>query len=201
MDQLDSGKAGLVSIVLTGLYFVKKDTLRTLTYFIEHARSELRFAKELLESEKLSNEADSFIREKIEKVMFRKFYGISACAKLRKYLMSFHARHYPKINWTDLRCANLYYSFDGKKIVVSITKWDVFISRFIKIIFSLIFVVGVIAIFSSFALYTFSHIPKSRFYSFIFLGCSLIFSSIIISSSNWSYESARRIRDLLKEGG
>lgn len=196
--QTNTGNIWFAFMVLAIVYVFKKEPFKIFTHFSEQAKSDIRLSKELLESNTLSKETNELIREKIEQFMFKKLYGIRANKKLRNYLVTFQEKNYPTITWKDLKRAYLHYDFDGKKIVVNLSNWDIFVSYMIKISWITIFIISSIIMLSAILLKVFSEINNLKFFSLTLFAISLFISAVLFNSQSWSYESALKIKKLLK---
>jgi hypothetical protein len=197
--QTTSGNIWYALIVLAVVYAFKKEPFKIFAHFNEQAKSDIRLAKELLESNILSKETNDLIREKIEQFMFKKLYGINADKMQRKYLSIFREKNYLSITWKDLKLAKPHYDFDGNKIVVKITIRDKIISFFIKLAWISIATLSITIVIFAVFFKAIEAIDNYNFYTLIFLSWLFAAAACIYKSENWSYESALKIKTLIKD--
>ncbi len=131
--QTNAGNVLLAFAVLIIVYAFKKEPFKIFAHFSEQAKSDIRLAKELLESGILSKEINNQMREKIEQFMFKKLHGISAEKELRNYLIIFQEKNRLLLTWKDLKRAHLHYTFNGQKIVVKLNIFDKIFSYLITV--------------------------------------------------------------------
>ena len=124
---------------------------------IDRRKIRSKKALELIESGMLTEEANSFLREYVEKSSFLMCYGISADAEMRDALIRYRKKHQDDIDWHDLRRAYPRIRLRDGNINVKIGRFDQFAMLFINFAALFFFVSSiflfVISFFEGFPLY------------------------------------------------
>jgi len=181
------------------VYFVlKKEPFRLITYYTDRRDKHHEFARSLLDSNKLSEEANSFLRESLEKTAFFRYYGIRADSRMRSGLIALHERYQDKFTWVHIRRAYPYLRLIEEQIAVEVRwfdhalRWVVTALSFFTGVYSLIAIV--VATITHKGLGTYQFLGMTVF-SFLLLGGAVYFAAL-----NWPYHAACRIDRAVRGG-
>ena len=92
LQNLNTGNLWVAFLALAIFYILKKEPFKIYEYLSQKRDNEHNFAKELLESEKLTKEGNDFLREHLERSAFKRYYGINADNEMRSALIKFHKK-------------------------------------------------------------------------------------------------------------
>jgi VIT1/CCC1 family predicted Fe2+/Mn2+ transporter len=182
-------------LALAIFYILKKEPFKIITHFSERKIKDIEQAKSLLESDKLSKDINSLIREHLENYAFRKYCGINANKEKRQTLIKFHQKYKSIIGWHDLRRASAYLGTDDSEIKVNL-RWYNHLNRWVVTGLSY-FIGGYSLIIIILAVLT-KYNDQVQFIAFTFLSVMLLFSALFFSSINWPYHSAVKISSCVK---
>lgn len=192
-----TGKVWIAFMFLAIYYILKKEPFKIFAHLSEKKEKEHEFAKELLESEKLGKDANEFLREHLERIAFRKYYGIQADPEMRSALLKFYKKHQRSLGWHDLRRAYPNIRLDGSKIAANLNWTD---HAFRWLVSGLCYVVGAYALFViGFATAISSQLSRLEFFGLTVAALVLLMVAVFFSSLNWPYHSTRRVIRLVAE--
>jgi hypothetical protein len=182
-------------LALAIFYILKKEPFKVFTHLSERKIKDIEQAKALLESDKLSNDINSLIREHLENYAFKKYCGINANKEKRQTLIKFHKKHKSKIGWHDLRRAYAYLGSDDSKIDINL-RWYNHLNRWF--VTGLSYLIGAYALLIIILAFLTKYNDQMQFFAFTFLSVMLLFSALIFSSMNFPYHSAVKINKCVK---
>lgn len=192
---MNMDKSLWTAFLVLAIYFIlKKEPFRLITYYTDRRDRHHEFARMLLDSGKLTNEANEFLRENLEKAAFLQYCGIRADAHMRSRLINFHKQYFEEISWTLIRRAYLYIHLTKGSVSIKINRHDhirAWISTtltFLGRIHSLLAMTVAIASSQST-----SQLIEMTLLSLLLLGATMCFTLI-----NLPYHAARRIDKIIR---
>ena len=123
-NNIGTDKIWTAFLLLAIYYILKKEPFKVFAHFSDKKEKENELAKALLESEKLGKEANEFLREHLEKMAFRRYYGIHADPEMRSALLKFYKKHQRQLGWHDLRQSYGNIKLVGTKITAQLSWFD-----------------------------------------------------------------------------
>ena len=181
------------------VYFVlKKEPFRLVTYYVDRRDKHHEFARTLLDSNKLTEEANSFLRESLEKTAFSRYYGIRADARMRTGLIAIHEQHQDKITWVHIRRAYPYLRLMQGHVAVELRWFDHALRWLVT---TLSFFTGAYSLLAiAVAVIGHKELGMSKFlgmtiFSFLLLGAAVYFAAL-----NWPYHAALRVDRAIRSG-
>lgn len=182
-----------VAVALLVVFLSSKEVFRLWVYYLDRKDKYHDFAKNLLDQNMLTQEANRFLRESLEKEAFFKYYRIHAEALMRSSLISFHKRNQRELKWVDIRRAYPYVSLSQEGLEVNL-KWYNKGERFF------IFILSVCGfLFSAFVFVSAFFVIKNSIQFFVLIGWAIFyfFTSMVVCSMGWPYDSAKKIQKLI----
>lgn len=184
-------KIWIAFLALAIYYILKKEPFKVFAHFSQQREKEHTLAKELLESGKLSKEANEFLREHLEHYAFKRYYGISADADMRNALIKFQKKHQRDLSWSQVRRARVNIRLQGSKIVATLGWIDHAFRWFVT---ALCWLVGAYAlVFIGIATFTGSITDRKQFFILTAMALALLLIAVVFSSMNWPYHNTRTI--------
>lgn len=181
-------------LALAIYYVLKKEPFKVFEHFSQRREKEHVLAKELLESGKLTKEANEFLREHLEHYAFKRYYGISADSEMRNALVKFQRKHQRELAWSQLRRAYPNIELVGSKVVAKLglvdyaSRWSVSILCWLVGAYALL----VIAL----AAYGAAKGSTIQFVGLTGVALLLLFASVLFSSLNLPYHNTRTVMRL-----
>lgn len=194
-SNIGTDKVWTAFLALAIYYIVNKEPFKIFTHFAERRDKEHELAMTLMGSEKLSKEANGFLREYLERTAFQRYYGIHADNIMRNALLEFHRKHQQEIGWRELRRAYPNIRLDGTKLSAKLTWVD---HGFRWAVTTMCVLVGTYAIFViGYAVFAVGATNKGLFFSLTLAALALLIATMYFSSLNWPYHNTRKIIKLL----
>lgn len=183
-------------LALAIYYVLKKEPFKVFESFSQRREKEHVLAKELIDSGKLTKEANDFLREHLEHYAFKRYYGISADSEMRNALIKFQRKHQRDITWSQIKRAYPNIRLIGTKVVATLGLFD-HVARWLVSI--LCWLVGAYALFViSLATYGVFNGSTIQFIGLTVAAFLLLLAAVLFSSMNWQYHNTRTIMRLSK---
>jgi len=190
-------KMWIAFLALAIYYVLKKEPFKVFEHFSQKQEKEHTLAKELLETGKLSKDANEFLREHLEHYAFKRYYGISADAEMRNALLKFQRKHQREISWAQVRRACINIKLRGSKLEAKLGLLDHIFRWFVT---TLCWLVGAYALFViGLAVYAGSQIGRPQFFGLTAVALVLLLVAMFFSSMNWPYHNTRTVMRLLTQ--
>ncbi|KQX91193.1 hypothetical protein [Variovorax sp. Root473] len=190
-------KMWIAFLALAIYYVLKKEPFKVFEHFSQKQEKEHTLAKELLETGRLTKDANEFLREHLEHYAFKRYYGISADAEMRIALVKFQKKHQREISWAQLRRAYTNIKLSDTKLEARLGWIDHAFRWFVTILcwatggYALV-VIGLAA-------YAGSQFGRLQFFGLTIVALMLLLAAMFFSSMNWPYHNTRAIMKLLKK--
>lgn len=184
-------KMWVAFLALAIYYILKKEPFKVFSHFSEKREREHELAKELLESEKLTKEANEFLREHLEHYAFKRYYGISADAEMRSALIKFQRKHQRDLSWPQIRRAYLNVQLKGTKITAKLDMLDHVFRWLVTVLCILISGYALVVIIL--VTLTNSEMERQQFFYLTIIALGLLCAAVLFSSLNWSYHNTRTV--------
>lgn len=123
-------------VALAVYLLLKKEPFKLVTYYNDRRDKKHDFVRSLLESGKLSDEANAVICDQLENAVFRRCFGINADAHMRSALIALHDQHQATVSWVHIRRAYPYLRLIGGCIGVELRWYDKLL-RYVVVVMSL----------------------------------------------------------------
>lgn len=177
-------------------YILKKEPFKVFTYFSQKRENEHVLAKDLLESGKLTKEANEFLREHLEHFAFRRYYGISADADMRNALIEFQKIHRRGLSWSQVRRAYPNIELKGTRIEAKLNRLDRWFRWYVTITCWAIggYATSIIV----FTVILSSQISRNQFFLLTAAALILLMVSVLFSRMNLPYHNTMKIIALLR---
>lgn len=174
-----------------------KEPLKFVEYLSERKDGEHLLAKDLLESGKLTTDANQFLREHLERYAFKRYYGMVASAEMRSALLTFHAKHQRKVSLAQIRRAYPNIQLVGSsQITAKLDRFD-HVSRWM--VTGLCWLTALYAIFVMVtAALSMQSSSRMQFLTITIASLVLLFIAVMFSTLNWPYHNTRTIINLAK---
>ncbi|MBO9492423.1 hypothetical protein J7384_18825 [Endozoicomonas sp. G2_1] len=195
MNYINAGNIWIGLLLLLLLYVIKKSPIKVLAYLDEKKLKNFEQANLLLESEAIGDEYKQFIKEELERAIFKKYAGISTDRKTRKILCEFYETHKDTFLWDQIRWAYKYMVFDGNEVSIKISPFSN-IGRWIVTVYSWMIAIVGLTVLAIGVFYM--HSDYLQLIGYSILGAFLIFMGLLFSSMNFSYHNAVKIKKYLK---
>ena len=192
VENLSVGDLWYGFLMLGVFYILKKEPFKILAHFSEKKTKDLSQAHELLETGKLSKDANSLLQEHIEQELFAKYYGIRAGKDMRSALLKFYSKNQSKIGWQDLRRAYPSIYLDGTKVKAKIKWWEHPMRWFVTFTS---WGVGVYATVVVVAAAVSRPENQLQFFGLSIMAILLLALALFFSTLNWPYHSARKVAE------
>lgn len=121
INNVTTDKIWIGFLALAVYYILKKEPFKVFAHFSQKREKEHTLAKELLDTDKLTKEANEFLRDHLEHFAFKRYYGISADAEMRSALIKIQKKHQRELAWSQVRRAYTNIRLDGSKVVASLS--------------------------------------------------------------------------------
>ncbi|WP_022966491.1 hypothetical protein [Denitrificimonas caeni] len=190
IENLSAGDLWYGFLMLGVFYILKKEPFKVFTHFSEKKTKDLSQAQALLESGKLSKDADNLLQEHIEQELFVKYYGIRAGKEMRSALLKFYNKNQAEIGWHDLRRAYSSIYLDGTKVKVNIKWWE---HPMRWLVTAISWSIGAYAIFVLIVAAVARTENQLHFFGLSIMAIFLLVLALFFSSLNWPYHSARKV--------
>lgn len=196
-SNIGTDKIWTAFLLLAIYYILKKEPFKIFTHFSDKKEKEHDFARSLLDSGKLGKEANELLREYLEKIAFQRYYGIRADYEMRSALLKFHRKHQRQLGWHDLRRAYPKIELVGAKITAKLSFLD---HAFRWLVTCMCWVIGAYALFvMGYAIIVIGTINKAQFFTLTLCALVLLLVTMLFSSLNWAYHSARLVISIAKK--
>jgi len=190
-NNIGTDKIWTAFLLLAIYYILKKEPFKVFAHFSDKREKELELAKALLESEKLSKEANEFLREHLEKTAFRRYYGIHADSEMRSALLKFYKQYQRQIGWYDLRRSYTNIKLDGAKITAHLSWFDHALRWMVT---GMCYMIGAYALFVMvYTILVVGTANKAQFFALTAAALVLLLATVFFSSMNWAYHSTRLV--------
>jgi hypothetical protein len=194
VKNVTTDKMWIAFLALAIYYVLKKEPFKVFAHFSQKREKEHTLAKELLETGKLTKEANEFLREHLEHYAFKRYYGISADAEMRNALIKFQRKHQRDLSWSQVRRAYVNIRLKGTKIVATLSWVD---HAFRWLVTALCWLVSAYALFViGFAVLAGSEISRRQFFALTATALLLLLTAVLFSSMNWPYHNTRTVMRL-----
>lgn len=191
LQNLNTGNLWVAFLALAIFYILKKEPFKIYEYLSQKRDNEHNFAKELLESEKLTKEGNDFLREHLERSAFKRYYGINADNEMRSALIKFHKKHQRDIKCIHIQRAFFNIKLNSSKIEAHLNLFE-HIQRWLVTIVSAI--TGSYSIYMiGLAIYYSKEIALRQFLGFTVAALILLILSVYFATLNWSYHATKKI--------
>lgn len=192
-------KMWIAFLALAIYYVLKKEPFKVFEHFSQRREKEHALAKELLESGKLTKEANEFLREHLEHFAFKRYYGISADSEMRNALIKFQRKHQREIAWSQVRRAYPNIELTGSKVTAKLGPLDHVARWFVSILCWLVGAYALLVI-----LLAAHRAINGSTVQFVWLTVAallLLFAAVLFSSLNWPYHNTRKLIRLSQRDG
>lgn len=187
-----------IAFVAIAIYCILKlQPLKVVEHFSRQKEQEHVMAKDLLESAKLSKEANDFLCDYLERIAFKRCYGVFADRDMRSALIKFHRKHQRELTWPQLRRAYPNITLQsGTQIVATLKVWDHVFRWMVTLMawsagFYALVVIAVVT-------YTAPTIAPLQYFGFTALALTLLLVAVLFSTMNWAYHNTQKVIQLLK---
>lgn len=174
------------AIFVSVVFAFKKMPEEILLKILNRRKARNKEALELIDAGKLSEEANDFLREYVEKSAFFLCYGICADSEMRGALLRFHGKNQSRIGWHDLRRAYSKIRLINGGIFIKLSWGDHFLSWCINILFFLLFSHACLSLLN----YSINGVPS---YISVPIFLVQVIGSFVVSFGNLGYYSAKKI--------
>ena len=197
ISNVTTDKLWVAFLALAVYYVLKKEPFKVFAHFSQKREKEHTLAKELLEADKLTKEANEFLRDHLEHFAFKRYYGISADAEMRSALIKFQKKHQRELAWSQVRRAYTNIRLEGSKVVASLSWLDHALRWLVT---TLCWLVGAYAVFViAIAILSVNELDRTRFFALTATALGLLLVAILFSSMNWPYHNTREVIRLSKK--
>lgn len=194
VENATTDKVWLAFLILAIYYILKKEPFKVFEYFSQRRAKEHTLAKELIESGKLTKEANEFLRDHLEHYAFKRYYGVSADAEMRNALLKFQRKHQREISWSQVRPAYPNIKLIEGNIEAHLEPLD-HLSRWSVSV--LCWLTGGYAGFVLLvAIYSALQGNGLQFLGLAVVALLLLLAAVLFSSLNWSYHNTRKVMRL-----
>ena len=191
VKNVTTDKMWIAFLALAIYYVLKKEPFKVFAHFSQRREKEHLLAKELLETGKLTKEANEFLREHLEHYAFKRYYGISADADMRNALIKFQRRNQRELSWSQIRRAIVNIQLNGSKVEARLGLVDHFFRWFVT---CLCWSVGAYALFViTLTIVASAEIERKQFFTLTVIALLLLLFAVLFSSMNWPYHNTRTV--------
>lgn len=178
-------------VALAVYLLLKNEPFKLVAYYNDRRDKKHDFVRSLLDSGKLSDEANYIICDQLENAVFRRCFGINADAHMRSALIALHNQHQATITWVHIRRAYPHLKLIEGRIGVEL-RWHDKLFRCAVIFIALICgAYSMLAI--AVAILVAKQLTSNQFFAITSYSLLLLAGAMYFSSLNWPYSAARKI--------